>query len=191
MLGLLRTLSISAFALVALQSAASAATVFERVTNDGVFALSAAQQAQLGTTSTYVGFLRGRSNNGGSSPEGTTFNVSDIAALCGAQCGTGTTFRNGDAPGLSYTGGFLAALGPTTVAVGGNSFLRAVAIFFDGSTITFRGTASTTATFNGSQSRATLPDLAPVPLPAAGWLLLAGLGGLVVAKRRKATMATA
>lgn len=32
----------------------------------------------------------------------------------------------------------------------------------------------------------TTPDLAPVPLPAAGWMLLAGLGGLVALRRWKA-----
>lgn len=30
---------------------------------------------------------------------------------------------------------------------------------------------------------------APVPLPAAGWMLLAGLGGLIVVKRRKTAIA--
>lgn len=32
----------------------------------------------------------------------------------------------------------------------------------------------------------TVSDLAPIPLPAAGWMLLAGIGGLAAMKRRKA-----
>jgi hypothetical protein len=33
----------------------------------------------------------------------------------------------------------------------------------------------------------TAPDTAPIPLPAAGWMLLAGIGGLVAMRRRKKT----
>ena len=37
---------------------------------------------------------------------------------------------------------------------------------------------------NGGYSNGTVYNSAVVPLPAAGWMLLAGLGGLVVLRRR-------
>ena len=36
----------------------------------------------------------------------------------------------------------------------------------------------------GSDKLVGTPDMTPIPLPAAGWMLLAGLGGLAAARRR-------
>ena len=37
----------------------------------------------------------------------------------------------------------------------------------------------------GSDKLVGTPDMTPIPLPAAGWMLIAGLGGLAAARRRK------
>jgi hypothetical protein len=39
---------------------------------------------------------------------------------------------------------------------------------------------------NSDQIRVSGLTVAPIPLPAAGWLLLAGVGGLVAMRRKKA-----
>lgn len=45
------------------------------------------------------------------------------------------------------------------------------------------GTGTGTAAFTAGQ--ATTPGISPVPLPAAGWMLIAGLGGLAAMGRRR------
>ena len=66
---------------------------------------------------------------------------------------------------------------------------------YDAATMTYSGTFSTEGLFNnGGQtpgiSNVTffdtgMPDMPQVPVPAAGFMLLAGLGGLAAARRRK------
>lgn len=51
-------------------------------------------------------------------------------------------------------------------------------INFEGGTGIFLGDTATTAA-------SVKLDVAPIPLPAAGWMLLAGLGGIAAMKRRK------
>jgi len=40
---------------------------------------------------------------------------------------------------------------------------------------------------SGEAAVVSIPTMAPVPLPAAGWMLLAGFGGMAAMKRRKKT----
>ncbi len=49
--------------------------------------------------------------------------------------------------------------------------------------------ANPNGTFSIGEIVVNAPDIAPVPLPASGVLLLAGLGGMIVARRRKAKAA--
>ena len=73
---------------------------------------------------------------------------------------------------------------------------------YDATTMTFAGTFSTAGLLNGGGNQPNISNVVffdsftfpgggggenppPVPLPAAGFMLLAGLGGLAAAKRRK------
>ena len=67
---------------------------------------------------------------------------------------------------------------------------------YDAATMTYSGTFSTEGLLNNGEetpgiSNVTffdtgLPDMPTIPVPAAGWMLIAGLGGLAAARRRKA-----
>lgn len=180
-----------AISTVAAAPSVSAATIpaFQRTTNDGVFALTAEQAAHFGVPdAAYVGFLRPRSpNNATPLAAGDTFDVSAILASCRAGCDRVLSVRNGDSTELGYSGGFMDLLGTTTLTRSTQGALRGVAILFAGGNgaITFQGGAS----FAAGQSRGTLAHVVPapavVPVPAALPLLLAGLGSLAVAARRR------
>jgi hypothetical protein len=166
---------------------ASAATItqFNKTTPDGVFTLSQAQADYLGQSDAkFIGFYRVREGNGTSFDAGDTFNVATMFNSVTSNASKILAFLNGENPGLSYTGGYLDPLGETTVG-DANSYTAGVAFLFgdNAGNIVFRGTG----TYNGGQSRGDFDFVVPsaVPLPAAAWMLIAGLGGLAAFARRK------
>ncbi|MDW4500376.1 VPLPA-CTERM sorting domain-containing protein [Sulfitobacter sp. D35] len=174
-----------AVGIASLAGAASAATItqFNKTTNDGVYNLSAAQAAYLGDASaTHIGFFRVREGNGTVLNAGDTFNVATMNNSVTSGAGSILAFLNGRNADLGYTGDFFDALGETTLGAA-TSFYEGVAFLFSGNgNIVFRGSS----TFNAGQTRGALDlDVPAVPLPAAGWLLVAGLGGLGLMKRRR------
>jgi len=177
-------------AIAALPASAATITSFQRTTNDGVFALTAAQAAQFGVPDTaYVGFLRPRSpNNANPLSAGDTFDGAAILATCRGGCDRILSVHNGDSTQLGYSGTFMDLLGETSVTETTHGIYRGVAILFSAGNgaITFAGGAS----FAAGQSRGVFDYAAPapavVPLPAGLPLLLAGLGALAVLRRRRA-----
>ena len=107
---------------------------------------------------------------------------------CGSIFGSGST-SCGQAPSFSA---FLAAFGQggqvNGPAIG--SFLAALLGKQFGSGPTAPSTAGGSSTFSGPSTPITqvVTNDTPsaVPLPAAGWMLLAGVGGLALVRRRKA-----
>ncbi|WP_209424876.1 VPLPA-CTERM sorting domain-containing protein [Pararhodobacter sp. SW119] len=173
---------------MALSGAANASTYiaqFATVTNAGVFTLTAEQANLLGApTADRIGQIRIRSGAAGD-----TFDADSIFASVTSNGGAILGLRNGSASALSYSGDEFEALGLTTLLQDFNNddrfdFDPGVYLLFNSSSsnIVFAGSA----TFGGSQTRGEFTALAPIPLPAAGWLLLAAFGGLGVAARRKA-----
>ncbi|MEM7724211.1 MAG: VPLPA-CTERM sorting domain-containing protein [Pseudomonadota bacterium] len=175
-------------AVIALTMPASGATIsqFKKSTNDGVYDLTTSQAAALGFGSaSHIGFFRIREGSGTTFDAGDTFDATTImASLRGGSRNNVIAILNGRNGGLGYTGGFLEVLQTTTIG-DANSYYEGVAILFNGNTVNFGG-----GNFNRSQSRGTydgtgIPAPAAVPLPAAGWFLIAGIGGLVVMSRRR------
>ncbi|CUH41013.1 VPLPA-CTERM protein sorting domain protein [Jannaschia seosinensis] len=80
------------------------------------------------------------------------------------------TFGNGDT--LTYGPG----IGATTLALGG--------VISQTLSVTAKGVFWHDGFGNDSFTVASI-DVAPVPLPAAGWMLIAGLGGIAAARRRR------
>lgn len=160
--------------------------VFNKTTNDGVFTLSAAQAAYLGTpTADRLGFFRVRQGSGTVLNAGDTFDAASITASIAGGAGNVLGIFNGIGPAsnITYGGPSYDPLGLTTL-VTGNDVYRGVAFAFSslGGNIVFKGTS----TFNGGQTQG--PSPSPVPIPGAIWLFGAALAGLGVFgwKRRAA-----
>jgi hypothetical protein len=76
------------------------------------------------------------------------------------------------------SGGTFKATASTTITNLANSYLSAAA--------SFTGSSAWNLTFlESTTGRQNLVTVSPVPLPAAGWLLIAGIGGLAALRRRK------
>ena len=171
-------------------------------TNDGVFALTAAQDSYLGVSCTgtcQVGFYRVRGSTIGASL-GDYFDANSVlasmqtaamqAGILGIFNGPGANGTGG--VGLTYTGGVWDPLGTTTLSSATDAY-AAVAIVWDSavlSSIVFNNPncCSTFANSSTLQSVANNPQLAPTPtpLPATLPLFASGLGALgLLGWRRK------
>jgi len=159
-------------------------TSFSSITNAGVFTLSAEQSGLLGEpTADRIGLLRITEGS-----TGDTFDSDSIFASVTSNSGAIIGLLNGSAVGLSYTGNTFDSLGETTLLQDFTitdrfDFDPGIYMLFnsDSGNIVFAGSS----TFNGGQTRGDFEGLAPIPLPAAGWLLLTAFGGLGLAARRR------
>jgi hypothetical protein len=183
----MRILAVVAGLVFATGAHAATITQFGRTTNDGVWSLSAAQASALGVAgATKIGAFRVRAGNGVTWSAGDTFSSAAVANTITSGAGNVRGYFNGFGDNqLTFTGGFLSALGVTTFrsasTVDGDLY-RAVFFAFNG-TVVFRNSS----TFNPVNQGAFPYEVTAVPVPAALPLLLAGLGGLaLVARRRKA-----
>lgn len=188
---------IMALGLLAAPLTASAAYIssFGRTTNDGVFTLTSAQAAFLGTpTADRIGFFRVRAFGSPSVTwsAGDYFDSASVLATVTSNGGAILGLFNGLGDGqLTYASGglyspFTSATFNSANTVDGELF-RAIAFTFNSASgnIVFRGSA----TFNPALTSGVsdVPTAPPVPLPAAAWLLLSGLAGLGVLGRRRKT----
>lgn len=128
-----------------------------------------------------------------SSISGATLNVSLAGDVDGTAFNLASTFRFGHDETPNTGGGCCddivtllnASYGADTINIGGTEFVFNIDGFLhDGSIL------SMFATQEGSANSATLVGSfierpAPIPLPAAGWMLIAGLGGLAAMRRQK------
>ncbi|MEO0764752.1 MAG: VPLPA-CTERM sorting domain-containing protein [Pseudomonadota bacterium] len=80
-----------------------------------------------------------------------------------------------------------ASTGPSPYTLGFGTGIEATGfeIFADGGVCEARGLFGICTDFNEHDVSLHSFEVAPVPLPAAGWMLLAGVGGLFAARRRK------
>jgi len=179
-----------AWALTATTTPAATLDRFDKTTNDGVFTLTPEQAALLGAPEAdRIAFFRVR--------EGRTvrFRAGDVfdAGTLGASVRRGReniiAFVNGEADGLRYEGQPYERLGRVVIDSDANSFSRGVAFLFraEDGPIVFDGSA----TFSGDQTRGAFalpaPEVeappAPIPVPATLPLMVAGIGGLVLARK--------
>jgi hypothetical protein len=166
--------------------AAAPISQFNKTTNDGVYTLTQSQADALGYgTADYIGFFRVREGSGTVFDSGDTFDATTLANSVTSGLGNIIAFLNGRNGDLGYSGGFFDDLGTTTVGTG-NSYYEGVAFLFSNpGNIVFRGTS----TFNSGQTRGEFDgvglDVAPVPVPAALPMLIAGLGGFAALRRKK------
>lgn len=114
------------------------------------------------------------------------FDVEVTLAFSAPDAASGSTTGGGGAASFTsslfgiVSGGYLTWDGPATINFAQGSSIDAI---FDGTIALGLGTTTTTgAKFVGNDIVA---DIAPVPLPAAGWLLIAGVGGLGAMSRRR------
>lgn len=180
-----------AAALSLLGASASAVTIDfstnnPRLTNDGVFTISAAQADKLGISgATRVGAVGIRTPSRSGYDVGDMFNVSALLeGVIGGQSNI-IGWLNGTNSNVSYTGAAFAPLGDTTITgfdrASDRKLFSVVYFGFANGDVTVRGTN----TFGFNAASADFSTIVPIPLPAAGWLMLAGLGGLGVAARRR------
>jgi len=112
----------------------------------------------------------------------TKFDVEVTLAFSAPDAASGSTTGGGFAATFFgiVSGGVLTWDGPATVAFAQGSSIDVV---FDGTIeLGFGNSTTTGAKFIGNDI---VGDIAPVPLPAAGWLLIAGVGGLGAMSRRR------
>lgn len=129
-----------------------------RFTNDGVFTLTAAQAALLGTPGAdKIGFLRVRSAAGSSFAAGSILELSSLGNISNG--GAILAFFNGTNSDLSYTGGAFELFTKATVVNAADGFFRGLAFAFSSSSgnIVF-STGGATAAFNGGQTRGALTE---------------------------------
>jgi hypothetical protein len=166
---------------------ASAATIssFARGVNDGVFTLTQAQKDFFGVAGAeYLAFWRPRLAGSTTATLGDTFNATTVLNSVTGDSAI-LAILNGDNAALGYSGGYLEPLGTTTILAAQNSYVRGVA-FLLGSTGTVLFAGGNITGGSGPQQRGTLdfvPPITPVPLPAAGWMLIVGLCGLMLVAR--------
>ena len=169
----------------------SAATIssFARGVNDGVFKLTASQKAFFGVPGAeYLAFWRPRLAGSTTAAIGGTFNATSVLNSVTGDSAI-LAILNGENAALGYTGGYLKPLATTTILASQNHYFRGVA-FLMGSTGTVSFVGGNITAGSGDQLRGTLdfvPPVSSVPLPAAGWMLIAGIGGLIFFARRRET----
>ena len=181
----LTALAVAAGMIAATSVSAATVTQFDKTTNDGVFSLSQAQADFLGfSDAKYIGFVRVRNNSAGTTfGAGDTFDATTMGNTVTSGGGSILAFLNGNNADLTYTGGYLDPLGLTTLGPQ-NSYFRGVAFLFGEGVgnIVFLGSS----TFNQDRNNGEFDlEVSAVPLPAAAWMLIAGLGGLVAVSRRR------
>jgi hypothetical protein len=183
----LKTLAVSAATALISSAAFAVPVTFDRGVNDGVFSLTSDQAAALGApTAEFIGFLGLRDTGIDNIPAGAIFDQTSIFSLI-SNDGNVLNIVNGTNGNVDYASGLSGNTFTTaTLTSNDNRLFRGVGLLFSGNqTFNFAGGNISSGSLRGALSNDALDVLAPVPLPAAGWMLLAGVGTILAKRRRK------
>lgn len=111
-----------------------------------------------------------------------TLDLGNGIQVAGFQLALWDALYDGDG---SLASGLFQASASTAITNAADGFMAAAAAWDDG-----RRFNMTFLESSGDPQRQALVTVAPIPLPAGGFLLLTGVGGLVVLRRRKTARAT-